>query len=172
MHHQMYHGLVPHVMANFAAVSGTNTASASIQDASHDFVAVVGGFLRGLGRWSDEYEIRAFHFRKICEAACTGHPLTLTSMNKLAEMLSRQGKCKEAEEMHRQALRLREMVLGKAPPSRATMMRDCCRLSRSSEYMELWGGPFFLVPTAVLRRIKKQYDFTISILDRSSSTHE
>ena len=41
------------------------------------------------------------------------HPSTLRSMNNLAEVLSSQGKYKEAEEMHRQALALRETVLGK-----------------------------------------------------------
>ena len=41
------------------------------------------------------------------------NPSTLTSMNKLALVLSRQGKYKQAEQMYRQALRLRETVLGK-----------------------------------------------------------
>jgi hypothetical protein len=69
--------LVPHVMANFAIVSGT-AESAIIHDEILDSVAVVGGFLHDLGRWSDEYEVRAFHFRKMCESAHTEHPSTLT----------------------------------------------------------------------------------------------
>lgn len=36
------------------------------------------------------------------------HPSTLTSMNNLAGVLSRQGKYKEAEEMYRQMLALKE----------------------------------------------------------------
>ncbi len=36
----------------------------------------------------------------------------LTSMNNLAETLSRQGKYVEAEQMHQQTLALREKVLG------------------------------------------------------------
>jgi hypothetical protein len=50
--------LVPHVMANFAVVSGTTTVSATIHDEILDSVAVVGNFLRDLGRWSDEYKVR------------------------------------------------------------------------------------------------------------------
>ena len=46
--------LVPHVMANFAVVSGTTAASATINDEILNSVAVVGGFLRDLDRWSDE----------------------------------------------------------------------------------------------------------------------
>jgi hypothetical protein len=55
-------------------------------------MAVVGRFLRGLGRWSDEYEVRVFHFGKMCEAAGTEHPSTLRSMNKLTLVLRNQGK--------------------------------------------------------------------------------
>src|SRR5271156_5659220 len=46
----------------------------------------------------------------------------LTSMNNLAEVLNRQGKYEEAKEMHRQALRLKETVLGKEYPSTLTGM--------------------------------------------------
>ena len=46
----------------------------------------------------------------------TEHPSTLTSMDNLALVLSRQGKYEQAEEMHRQALGLRETVLGKEHP--------------------------------------------------------
>ena len=44
------------------------------------------------------------------------HPSTLMSMNNLAEVLRHQGNYEQAEEMHRQALRLRETVLGKEHP--------------------------------------------------------
>ena len=44
------------------------------------------------------------------------HPQTLTTMNKLANALSRQGKYAEAEMMHRETLALREKILGKEHP--------------------------------------------------------
>ncbi|KAK8009195.1 kinesin light chain [Apiospora marii] len=44
------------------------------------------------------------------------HPDTLGSMNNLANVLDRQGKYVEAEEMHRQTLALRETVLGREHP--------------------------------------------------------
>jgi hypothetical protein len=44
-------------MANFAIVSGIDTAPATIDDETLDSVAVVGDFLDGIGRW-------AFHFGK------------------------------------------------------------------------------------------------------------
>ena len=44
---------------------------ATITDESLHSMAVVGGFLHGLGPWLDVYEVRAFHFRKMCEAAGT-----------------------------------------------------------------------------------------------------
>ena len=122
--------LVPHVMANFTVVSSITTASATIHDEVLNSMAVVGRFLRGLGRWSDEYEVRAFHFSKMCEAAGTEHPSTLRSMNKLALVLRDQGKYEQAEEIHRQALRLRETVLGKEHPSTLTSMNNLALVLR------------------------------------------
>ena len=57
--------LLPHVMANFAIVSSTNTAPATTGDESLDSVAIVGDFFHDLGRWSDEYEICVFRFGKM-----------------------------------------------------------------------------------------------------------
>jgi tetratricopeptide (TPR) repeat protein len=116
--------LVPHIMANFTVVSSTNTTSATIDDESLESIAIVGNLLRGLGRWSDEHEIRVFHFEKTCESAGTEHPSTLTSMGDLAEVLSYQGKYEQAEEMHRQELGLRETVLGKEHPDTLTSMNN------------------------------------------------
>jgi Tetratricopeptide repeat len=45
------------------------------------------------------------------------HPSTLTSMNNLVGVLSDQGKYMQAEEMHRQTLRLRETFLVKESSS-------------------------------------------------------
>jgi len=83
-----------------------------------------GDLLHGLGRRSDEYEIRVFHFQKMCEAAGAEHPSTLTSFNNLASVLTDQAKYEEAEEMHRQALGLGETVLAKEHPS--TLMSLHC----------------------------------------------
>ncbi|WQF90432.1 Putative tetratricopeptide-like helical domain superfamily [Colletotrichum destructivum] len=45
------------------------------------------------------------------------NPPLLNSINNLAEVLQRQGKYDEAEQMHRQTLELREKVLGPGNPS-------------------------------------------------------
>jgi hypothetical protein len=50
--------------------------------------------------------------------------ITLTSMNKLAEVLNCQAKYDEAEKMHRQALGLEEAVLGKEYPSTLASMNN------------------------------------------------
>ena len=115
--------LVPHIMTNFTLVSGI-MKTATIHNDTLDPIAMVGRFLCGLGRWSDEYEVRAFHFGKISELAGTEHPNTLASMNNLARVLGDQGKYKQAEEIHREALRLRETVLGKEHPATLTSMNN------------------------------------------------
>jgi Tetratricopeptide repeat len=43
------------------------------------------------------------------------HPFTLTSMNNLANVLKDQGKHKQAEEMHRESLRLRDRLQSHLP---------------------------------------------------------
>ena len=48
--------------------------------------------------------MRVFHFRKTEKMLGKEHPYTLTSMDNLAGVLSRQAKYEEAEEMHRQEL--------------------------------------------------------------------
>lgn len=45
--------LVPHVMANFAIVSGTNAVWRPLPTECLHSMAVVGGSLHGLGRWLD-----------------------------------------------------------------------------------------------------------------------
>ena len=52
------------------------------------------------------------------------HPLTLTGINNLAEVLSGQGNYEEAERIHRQALVLKETVLGKKYPDTLTTMNN------------------------------------------------
>ena len=122
--------LVPHVMANFAVISDITISSMTTDKELLNSVEAVGGFLCGLGRWSDEYEVRIFHFRKMCESAGKEHPDTLTSMNNLATVLSSQGKYEEAEEMHRQELRLSETVLGKRHPATLTSMNNLATVLR------------------------------------------
>jgi tetratricopeptide (TPR) repeat protein len=124
--------LVPHVMTNFAITSHTNKALAIIHEESLVSLAVIGNFLGGLGRWSDEYEVRAFLFRKIRESAGTEHPSRLTSsMGNLATVLSRQGKYEQAEEMYRQVLRLSETVLGKEHPNTLASMNNLATVLRN-----------------------------------------
>ncbi|KAK3373972.1 hypothetical protein B0T24DRAFT_283145 [Lasiosphaeria ovina] len=52
------------------------------------------------------------------------HPLTLHSMNNLANTLNSQGKYEEAKQIHRQALQLFEKVLGKEHPSTLDSMNN------------------------------------------------
>ena len=52
-------------------------------------------------------------------------------MNNLAEVLDSQGKYEEAEEMHQQALELREKVLGHEHPATLTSMNNLAGCSSS-----------------------------------------
>src|SRR5271168_3114181 len=51
-------------------------------------------------------------------------------MNNLATVMSSRGKCERAEEMHREALKLRETVLRKEHPSTLTSMDNLALVLR------------------------------------------
>ncbi|KAK3179474.1 hypothetical protein OEA41_009760 [Lepraria neglecta] len=129
--------LVPYVMAGF------NTFSL-LHDWLDEFAMVrltmidrIEGFLFRIGRWSEAYKMRAFHFRNTEKILGKEHPSTLTSMNNLALVLSSQGNYEEAERIHRQALALREKVLGKEHPNTLTSMNNLAGvLSSQGNYKE------------------------------------
>ena len=116
--------LRPHLMANFV-ISSALYDSLNLPDMQRlHLIDSVGKFLNTAGYWSDVAEIRRFYSRNLREILGAEHPDTLSSMNKLALVLSYQGKYEEAEEMHRQVLKLREGVLGQEYPDTLTSMNN------------------------------------------------
>ena len=93
--------LVPHVMASFGMFCPLHE---SLDELAMDRLAMIDemeGFLFRIGRWSEAYKMKRFHFRKTEKMLGKEHPSTLTSMNNLASVLSGQGKYDEAEEIYR-----------------------------------------------------------------------
>ena len=92
--------LVPHVMASFGALTQWDPP---LGERAEDVLAMVDrieGFLYRLGRWSEAYGMRLFHFTKVEIILGKEHPNTLTSMNNLAGVLGSQGKYEKAEQIH------------------------------------------------------------------------
>lgn len=69
----------------------------------------------------------------MCEVAGVDRPSSLTSINNLARVLSHQGSFEQVEEMYRQALRLRDVVLGKEHPGILTSMNDLANMSSDTD---------------------------------------
>ena len=65
------------------------------------------------------------------------HPSTLTSMNNMALILSKQGKYKEAEEMYGQALALTKRVLRKEHPDTLTSVYCLVFLYQKKRYKDV-----------------------------------
>ncbi len=129
--------LVPHVMASFGMFSPLHESLDELAMGRLAMIHKMEGFLFRIGRWSEAYKMRMFHFRKTEKMLGKEHPSTLTSMNNLAGVLSGQGKYKEAEEMHGQTLALRETVLGKEHPDTLGSMNNLAEvLSRQGKYDE------------------------------------
>ncbi|KAJ9652261.1 hypothetical protein H2198_008471 [Neophaeococcomyces mojaviensis] len=104
--------LVPHVMANFIAVSSAYGEGYQIPTEDRINLGWVADLLHRLGRWDDKYSVRLFLCQVVQIMQGLEHPDTLTSMSNLATVLSEQGKYEQAEEMHRQTLNLSLTVLG------------------------------------------------------------
>ncbi|KAJ9663362.1 hypothetical protein H2198_000879 [Neophaeococcomyces mojaviensis] len=127
--------LVPHVMANFIAVSSAYEGDHQVSAEDRNGLSWVVRLLHRLGRWDDEYRVRVF-LREVMEATLgLEHPDTLTSMNDLALVLSNQGKYEQAEEMHGQTLEVQKKVLGHEHPDTLTSMNNLALvLSRQGKY--------------------------------------
>ena len=61
------------------------------------------------------------------------HPDTLTSMNNLTNVLDRQGKYEEAEQMHRKTLALMETLLGLEHPKTCQSRRNLAKCLKARE---------------------------------------
>ena len=100
--------LIPHLMANFSSVSTVYHTMSRDDKPVLDALGKIGIFLKAAGRWTETYAVLAFQSSQMEMLYGKEHPDTLTSMNNLAEVVSSQGKYKEAERIHRQALALME----------------------------------------------------------------
>ena len=129
--------LVPHVMASFNMFSLLHDLLDEFAIGRLTMIDAIEGFLFRIGRWSEAYKMRAFHFRETEKMLGKEHPDTLASMNDLAEVLSSQGNYEEAGQIHRQALALREKVLDKEHPLTLTSMNNLAGvLSSQGNYEE------------------------------------
>ena len=102
--------LVPHLMASFGIFSPLHESRDELAMDRLSIIDGIEGFLFRIGRWPEAYRMRVFHFRKTEKMLGKGHPSTLTSMNNLASVLSRQGKYEEAEGLQVQVMETRNRL--------------------------------------------------------------
>ena len=99
---------VPHMMVSFGIYSQTHDSMGETTVNRLTTIRRIGDFLYIIGRWTEAYNTHVSYFHGMRKFLGVEHPDTLTSMNNLASVLDNQGKYEEAEEIHRQALALRE----------------------------------------------------------------
>jgi tetratricopeptide (TPR) repeat protein len=109
--------LLPHVMANFTAMSSACGSGYHMLDRDREYADELGCLLRDLGRWDDEYEVRVFLKGKTELVLGQDHPLTLEFASNVATVLREQGKYEEAEMMYQQTLKLQRKVLPQMDPA-------------------------------------------------------
>ena len=116
--------LVPHAMANFGVFSRLHESLGEAAQNALNVLDEMEGFMYRIGRWSEAYEMRKYHFRRTETMLGKEHPETLTSMHNLASVLNDQGRYEVAERMYRQVLMLKERVLGKEHPDTLRSMNN------------------------------------------------
>ncbi|KAJ9651312.1 hypothetical protein H2198_009406 [Neophaeococcomyces mojaviensis] len=108
--------LLPHLMANFAAILSACGSAYRMLHLDRKNLRRVGQLLHRLGQWNDEYKVRAF-IKQITELELgIEHPDTLASIGSLALVYQKQGRWTEAEELGVQVLETRRRVLGPKHP--------------------------------------------------------
>ena len=142
--------LVPHVIASFGIFSSLHESRDELTMDRLSMIDGIEGFLFRVGRWSETYRMRIFHFRKAEKMLRKEHSDTLRSMKNLAEVLSSQGKYEEAEEMHEQALALTETVLRKEQPYADDHLLSCLFAAPKETIQECES-----VLSSSIRRIQK-----------------
>ncbi|KAF2465570.1 uncharacterized protein BDR25DRAFT_346092 [Lindgomyces ingoldianus] len=104
--------LVPHIMANFEAVSKADLQDLDIEIAIRLF-KTSGDLLSNEGRWIEAYGIRKFVYFKTLAMRGGDHRQTISAMGDLANTLGGQGKLEEAAAMNKEVLEKRKRILGK-----------------------------------------------------------
>ena len=161
--------LVPHVMASFNLFSLLHESLDELAVSRIAIIDRIEGFLFRIGRWSEAYKIQVFHFRKAEKILGKEHPLTLASMNNLAEVLSSQGNYEEAERIHRQASALKERVLGKEHLSTLTSINNLAEvLSSQGNYEE--AERIHRQASALIERVLgKEHPLTLTSINNLAS---
>lgn len=129
--------LVPHIMASFDILSRTwNPIGGTARD-RFEIIDKTSGFLLNVGRWTEAYKTRVFHFQGMKTILGDEHPQILLSGRFLAQILDFQGKYVEAEEMHRQQLILAEKLFGEKHVDTLLSMNNlACVLRNQGKYEE------------------------------------
>jgi hypothetical protein len=79
--------LVPHIMANFTAISDSSMAPNQMTEDTISELGIVGGFLTNIGRLRDGGEMEQFVLNKRRHILGDQHPSTISAMNNLANTL-------------------------------------------------------------------------------------
>jgi tetratricopeptide (TPR) repeat protein len=103
---------VPHIMASFNLSARIEALPSGRRRESLGLLGNCGDFLKSMGQWSTEVQIREFCFKEQNQLSGHEHPDTLISMANLASTYWNQGHWKEAEELDLQVMETRKRVLG------------------------------------------------------------
>jgi tetratricopeptide (TPR) repeat protein len=122
--------LVPHLMANFAILSGIYNRIDYEDAALLGILDDISGFLHSTGHWTEELAIRKFCWNKLTKLRGEEHPDTIWAMSDLANLFGNLGKLDEAASIQREVLKKSGSIFGKEHPNTIRAMGNLANLLR------------------------------------------
>jgi tetratricopeptide (TPR) repeat protein len=108
--------VVPHVMANFAALGGGTGGWKEAPEGLLDGLSELGVFLCSVGRWSESHSLEQCVLGERQRILGGEDPHTLSAMNSLAGTLIEQGQLGEAAKMQKEVVEKSQRILGEDHP--------------------------------------------------------
>lgn len=135
--------MVPHVMANFAAISSASSGQGRVTETLLYEMKELACFVRDLGHWGDGKAIERFILTWCIQIFGDEHLKTIEAMNSLSITLRVQGEYDEAAQMMKEVLDSRRLILGNEHPDTiiamnnlAVTLRDQGELEEAAQIMK------------------------------------
>ena len=157
--------LVPHLMANFAALSSIYNGVDCEDAALLDLLDGISDFLNSTGHWTEEFALRNFCLDKLTRLLGEEYPDTIWAMSSLGASCRDLGKLDKALSMQREALGKSRKIFGKehsitiaAMNNLAAILRDQGKLD---EAVVMWREAF----EKGRRILGEEHPHTISVIN-------
>jgi tetratricopeptide (TPR) repeat protein len=162
--------VVPHVMANFAALGSRTGGWEEATEGLLDDLDKVSLFLNSVGKWSEEYAVQEIVLGKRRRVLGEEHPATIFAMNNLANTLGEQGQLDKAAKMLKEVLEKMRQILGEEHPSTIFAMNNLASTLGEQGYLDKAAKMLKEVLEKMRQILGEEHPDTISVMNNLAST--